>query len=711
MAMNIAKASVDRPVLTTVIFFIIILIGAVSFYRLSIDLMPEVEYPTISVSTSYGNVGPEEIEELITRPVEESLAAVQGVEEITSTSSEGSSRVTVSFTWGTDLDVAANDVRERIDRIVGSLPDDADRPRIFKFNVSSQAILNLGISSSMSPRDLRQLVEDQIQYRLERVAGVASTSISGGYNREIHVDLKSAKLKALGLSSQTIINALRNENRNIPAGTLESGDKNILVRTQGEFSSLNDIRETVITMKDGTPIRDEDVADVEDSWQEVTSVSRINGKQGLSIGIYKQSGANTVQVAEAVKEEAARINLDIPQIEIFTLSDQSRYITQSINNVRDSTLIGGILAVLVLFLLLRNISSTVIIATAIPISIIATFGLLYFGGFTLNIMTFGGLALGIGMLVDCSIVVLENIYRHREQGKDRIESTLIGTSEVWTAIVASTMTNLVVFIPVIFIRGMSGVMFQQMAYVVGFSLLCSLFVASTLVPMLASRFLTYLPSKHYDGENLLHKIYSSSEGAFKRVEETYATFLQWALGHRKTVIFTVLTFFIFSVFLVSLIGVELMPASDEGEVRVNLEMAVGTKLEPVEKVTEYAENIIRKEVPEMESMMSRTGGGGYMSFGGGATSNISIYLVPKDERKRSSEEVANDLRRFFTGIPGVTATTRQGRNFMLRMSTSVTTDEISIEVRGHDLDIAQELAKRVDEVVKEVPYQPRGGKP
>jgi hydrophobic/amphiphilic exporter-1 (mainly G- bacteria), HAE1 family len=697
----IAKASVNRPVLTTVIFFIIILIGAVSFQRLSIDFMPSVEYPTVTVSASYGNVGPLEIEELITRPLEESLAAVQGVEEISSTSSEGSSRVGVSFEWGTDLDVATNDVRERIDRISRSLPDDVDRPNIMKYDVNSMPILYLGVSSNMNTLDLRELIEDQVQYRLERVNGVASTSVRGGLTRELHVNLKAAKLKALGISPQTVITALNNENMNVPAGTYEKGNSDILIRTQGEFSSLNDISETVVTVKDGTPIRVGDIADVEDSWQEITNISRINGEEGLNLMIYKQSGSNTVEVAEAVKAEIEKINLDLPQIKIFTIMDQSKYIEQSISDVGYSAMIGGILAILILFLMLRNISSTFIISTAIPISIIATFALLYFGGFTLNVFTFGGLALGIGMLVDDSIVVLENIYRHREAGLNPIDSTITGTGEVIAAVIASTLTTLVVFIPVVFIQGMSGIIYKQMAAVVCFSLMCSLFVALSLVPMLASRFLHYTPPEHYDGENLLHKFYSFSEAGFKKVEQNYSAFLKWALDHRKTVLLVTAGLFLISVFLVRFIGVELMPTSDEGEVRVSLEMAVGTTLEPMDKVTRQAEEIIRKEVPEMTSMLSDAGGGGWRSSGSNSSS-ISIYLVAKDQRKRSSEDVANDLRRVLSNIPGVTITARKSTNFMLRMSSS-NTDSISVEVRGYDLDTAKELAVKVDEIVKAVP--------
>ncbi|MDZ7262394.1 MAG: efflux RND transporter permease subunit, partial [candidate division KSB1 bacterium] len=350
----------------------------------------------------------------------------------------------------------------------------------------------------------------------------------------------------------------------------------------------------------------------------------------------------------------------------------------------------------------RNLSSTAIIATAIPISVIATFGLMYFGGFTLNIITFGGLALGIGMLVDSSIVVLENIYRHREEGQSPITSALEGTSEVWSAILASILTTIVVFFPVVFIRGMSGIMFQQMAYVVSFSLLCSLIVALTLIPMLASRFLRYHPVQHYKGENWLHKIYSYSEETFRRVEQRYGQLLRWALGHRKLVTLTTLALFLGSVLLVRFIGVELMPAADEGEVRVELEMAVGSRLELVDQASRTVENIIRQQVPEMVSLLSRVGGGGFGSSGG-HTAELRITLVPKKDRRRSSEQIANDLRKALSGLPGVTVRSRAGQGlFLLRMGSSQT-DNVSVEVRGYDLKTAQELARRVEQVVKRVP--------
>jgi hydrophobic/amphiphilic exporter-1 (mainly G- bacteria), HAE1 family len=701
--MNMAHGSINRPVLTAVIFLVIITLGLVSYNRLSIDLMPEITYPTISVSTEYGNVGPQEMEELVTRPLEESLAAVQGVEEINSSSTEGRSSVRVSFVWGTDLDVAANDMRDRLDRAMSRLPEDIERPMIRKFDLSAFPIMFISVASNMNPLELRQLVEDQVKYRIERVAGVAAVTINGGLKREIHIDLHAAQIKALGLSPDEIIAALKNENRNIPAGLYDKGNLEVLIRTQGEYRTLEEIRNTVITIRQGAPIQIQDVADVLDSWEEVRDLNRVNGKPGLRMSINKQSGANTVDVAAATRTEIEAINRDFPQIQLIPQFDSSVYIKQSISNVGSSTMYGGILAVLILFLFLRNLSSTVIIATAIPISIIATFGLMYFGGFTLNIITFGGLALGIGMLVDNAIVVLENTFRHREGGLSPIDSAVIGAAEVSSAIVSSTLTTVVVFFPVVFIRGMSGIMFQQMAYVVTFSLMCSLLVALTLVPMLSSRFLHYRPAAHQKGESALQKIYATSEAALLRVERQYAQLLQKAMRRRKQVVIATALLFVGSIILIRFIGVELMPKTDESEVRLEIETAVGSQLEVVDEATLAIEEVVRQQVPEMVMMSARIGSGGYSSAGGGHTSEIRVTLKPIKERKRSSEQIANDLRKAVSGIAGVTVRTRAGQGMsMLRMGASGS-DAISVEVRGYNLETAQVLAQRVDQIVRQVP--------
>ncbi|MBN2461660.1 MAG: efflux RND transporter permease subunit, partial [Candidatus Cloacimonetes bacterium] len=606
--MSIARGPIYRPVLTFIIFLIVVILGIVSFTRLPIDLMPEITYPTISVITSYGNVGPQEMEEQVTRPVEEAIAAVQGVEEITSTSAEGQSQVRIAFAWGTDLDTAADDIRDRIDRVLNRLPEDVERPMIRKFDLSGFPVLIIGISGNMNSLVLRQLVEDQIKYRLERIPGVASVDIRGGLNREIHITVAARQLKSFDLSLDDVLGAIRNENKNIPVGLYTKGDHDVLIRTQGEYSSLDEIRNTVIATRNMKPVMIGDIAQVSDSYEEITQFIRIDGAPGLSISISKQSGANTVTVAESVNRELQKIKMDFPQLQLIPLIDSSQYIKQSISNMGYAVLIGGLLAVFILFLFLRNITSTIIITTAIPVSIIASFGLLYFSGLTLNIMTLGGLALGIGMLVDSSIVVLENIYRHKEQGDSDINSALNGTSEVWSAILASVLTTIVVFLPVVFVRGMSGILFQQMALVVSFSLLCSLIVSLTLIPMLSSRFLKYKPLQQNNNHAWLHRIYTTSEINFKKVENKYGSLLKWALNNRRIVLGFSFALFLFSVILIKFIGVELMPETDEGEVRVNIEMDVGTKLEAIDAVTMEIEEKIRQAVPEMVSMLSRIGG-------------------------------------------------------------------------------------------------------
>lgn len=701
--MNISEGAVKRPILTFIIFLTVVTLGMVSFSRLSIDLMPDITYPTISVMTTYENVGPEEMEEMITRPIEEALASVQGVQEITSTSVEGQSQVRVSFIWGSDLDAAANDIRDRIDRVMGRLPEDINRPMIRKFDISMMPIVQLGVSSSMNPRDLRQFVDDEVVYRLERVPGVAAATISGGLLREIHVELHADQMKALGLSTDTILSSLNSENSNIPAGLYQKGNLDVLVRTQGAFQSLDEIRNTVIATKGGAPIRVMDVADVTDSWREVRSFDRIDGKPGLRVSVNKQSGTNTVKVAKAIKEEVDHINREFPQIQVTPTMDTSTYIQRSIANLGEAAIVGGILAIIILFLFLRNITTTAIVSIAVPISIIATFGLMYFGGFTLNIMTLGGLSLGVGMLMDNSIVVLENIYRHRESGLSAFKAALTGTSEVWSAIMAGTLTHIVVFFPVVFMQGMSGIMFKQMAYVVSFSMICSLLVATTLVPMLSSKFVKYQASDKTKKKDGLQKVYAVSENTFRRVEQSYGRALRWALGNKKMILIISGGLFLVSLFLVRFVGVELMPQADESEVTVNMEMAVGTRPDVINQITAVAEDIIRKNVPERVVMVTRVGGGGYRSSSGPQTSEITIATVPKNQRKRSSEQIAADLRKQLYGLPGVIVRTRAGQGlFMLRMGSS-TSDAVSVEVRGYDLKTAGEFAKVVEEAVRQVP--------
>jgi HAE1 family hydrophobic/amphiphilic exporter-1 len=567
--MRISRFTVNRPIFTLMAVFIVLILGGISFVKLPIDLMPDITYPTLSISTSYTNASPEEMEELVTRPIEEAMSALPGVEELTSVSSEGQSSVRVTFAWGTDLDAASNDIRDRLDRVIPALPDDADRPVLRKFDLASFPILILGAYGNLDPIQMERLIQDRVMYRIESVPGVAVLDIWGELEREIHVNLDPGKIKALGLPVNGILARIQAENVNVPAGTIERGNLEVLVRTPGQYTDLDELRNTIIALRSGESIKLGEIASVEDTHQKIQRIVRINGQPGVRLSVQKQSGMNTVEVASRVMAEVRKINEELPQINLTPIIDTSDYIRRSISNVGSSALYGGLLAIFVLLLFLRNLRSTIIIATAIPISIIATFALMYFAGFTLNIMTLGGMALGIGMLVDSAIVVLENIYRMREsEGRDAKQAAVEGSEEVTAAIIASTLTTVVVFLPLVFMEGMSGVMFKQLAYVVSFSLLCSLVVSLTLVPMLASRLLRVTGMEKVPHESLIHLVYRVTGGLLIRIENAYKELLHVCLNHRPTVVVLGILAFIGCLLLVPYIGSEFMPAADEGSSRL-----------------------------------------------------------------------------------------------------------------------------------------------
>ena len=696
--MRISRLSIRRPVFTVMAVLIVVLLGGVSLSRLPIDLMPDITYPTLSIMANYENASPQEMEKLVTRPIEEAMTAVPGVEEVTSISSEGATQVRVNFSWGSDLDAATSDVRDRLDRVMGRLPEEVERPVLRKFDLASFPVLILGASSNLDPMEMRRIIDDQVKYRIERLPGVASLDVRGGLDREIHVNLRADKVKALALPLDQILQRIRSENVNIPAGPVERGPMEIMVRTPGEYTSLEDLRNTVITVRDGAPLLLREIAEVEDAWEKITRIVRVDGRPGIRMAVYKQSGTNTVAVARGVLQELERVNQDLPQMRIVPIIDTSDYIERSITNVGSSLFYGGLLAVLVLLFFLRNVRSTAIVATSIPISVIATFALMYFGGFTLNLMTLGGLALGVGMLVDNAIVVLENIFRLRRSG-DIQTAAVTGTEEVTPAIIASTITTLAVFLPLVFMQGMSGVMFKQLSYVVSLSLICSLAAALTLVPMLSARLLR--PDGNGASPSATGRLRGALDRLFSGLEETYGRILRFALAHRLSVVVLLLLCLAGSLALVPLVGVEFMPGTDEAEVRISAEMAVGTRVEVVSEQFLAIEELVRREVPEMRNMVSFMGG----SFWRGRTSHtgeLRVALVPRSQRDRSSEEVANDLRRRLTGIPGVTVRTRAGQGlFLLRMGAGGA-DRIEVNVRGHDLEVADALSRRVKAVMMRV---------
>ena len=700
--MNLPEFSIRRPVTVLMSALIAMLLGGIAFVRIPVDLMPETEYPTISINVSYEGVAPEEMETLVARPLEQVLAAAPGVEEITSSSSEGRVSVRCRFAYGTDMDEAANDLRTRIDRRRTSLPDDIDPPTLYKFDVSQFPVMFLTVAAAdMDPKELRHFTEKYIQFRIERVNGVAQARVSGGLRRQIHVNLSLEKLRALRLSVARVVQTLRRENVNLPVGPVKEGRYEVLFRTEGEFKNLNDILNVGVATRNGVPVYIRDIATVEDSHEDIRYLVTVDGKPAVRMFIYKQSGANTVEVSEGIHAEVANIIRDYPNIAVSVPWDSADFILGAIRNVRQATLFGGTLAVVVLLFFLRSITSTLIIGIAIPISVIATFALMYFNGFTLNIVSFGGLALGVGMLVDNAIVVLENIYRHREQGSEIKRAAIIGSKEVSTAISASTLTTIAVFVPVLFMAGMSAQTFQQLAWVVSFALLCSLIIATTVVPLLCSRFLPDVASRSRR-RGLGGWLYQKTGDFQERLSDRYGAVISWSLDHRLIVVACATALFAGSLYLAPLIGVELEPEVDEGQIRVNLDLEPGTRAQVTDAVVQRVVQVVRENVPEIKNIMTEAGSNSTWRAEGTNQGQLRIELIDQSLRDRNAAEIVAQLRPLMHVEPGMLIRTRVSSGMRRRGSGFGDEDRLSVEVRGHDMGTIRRLAEQVRETMMSV---------
>ena len=698
--MSLPEFSIKRPVTVLMAVMICLLLGAISFVEIPVDLMPEIDSPTLSITTDYEGVAPEEVETLISRPMEQIVSSAPGVERVSSTSSEGRSSVRVEFAYGTDIEVAADEVRSRLDRGRRALPDDIDPPTIFKFDVTQFPIMFVTLASAdMDAKQLRSFVEKAILYRLERVKGVGQVRVGGGLRREIHVDLNLEKLRALNLSVAQVVDTIRRENMNRPVGPVREGRFDVLLRTSGEFNSVEQILNVSLTSREGVPVYVRDIAAVEDSHEDIRHYVGVNGKPALRLILFKQSGSNTVKISDAVWTEVDRIHKDYPQIKIEKTMDTADFINSAINNVKGAAGVGAVLAVVVLLFFLRSLSSTMIIGVAIPISVISTFSLMYFNGFTLNTVSFGGLALGVGMLVDNAIVVLENIYRHREQGKKPKEAALIGSKEVAMAITASTFTTIAVFVPVLFMGGYSAQTFQQLAYVVSFALLCSLVVGLTVVPALCSRYLG-------SGQSGL-RIFRPLETAMASLAQSYGRGIGWALNNRLFVTAAAAGLLGGAVWLSDYVGVELEPQVDDGQIRVNVELESGTRAEVTKEIIDKMEALVTEHVPEAEYIMTEAGSDSPFRSIATHIGELRITLSDQSERERNARQVTNELRPLLTAIaPGVQVRTRiSGGNFGRRRAGGGDGggDRLQVAIRGYSPDTTQNLALQVRDAMLSVP--------
>ncbi len=712
--MNWTETAVRRPVSTLMACVIVALMGVEALSRLALDLMPDVTYPVITVITLYEGAGPEEVETLITRPIEQAVSSVQGVDRLYSSSQEGASEVRVRFDWGVDLDAAIGDLRARLERTRAALPEDAQPPFIYRYDVADFPVIYLGLISSLDPIQATRLAEQVIAPQLERLDGVAGVRIRGRVRREIQVAIDHDRLLARGIGVNEVITALRQQNVMHPAGDVQQGHLRVLVRSAGAFGSLDEIRETVVRRNGASVVRIRDVADVIDGEQERTELTRVDGQPGMMLYIYKQSGANTVAVSDRVREAVEQINAMLPEAELRIRVDKADYIRAAVANVRQAAYWGIGLAVLVLLIFLRSLRSTLIIATTIPIALLATFVLMYFRGFTLNIVSFGGLALGIGMLVDNAIVVLESISRRREDGQPPQTAAIEGTGEVAAAVTASTLTTIIVFLPLLFIGGATGILLKQLAWVVSFSLVCSLAAGLTLTPCLMAHFRWPFSGRRTGGTLAVMNEPPPSAGSGsprgravepRRVpagwlERLYAAVLTACLRHRAAVTVALIGMMAFAAGLAPRVPTEFLPKTDEGDLQIYGEMAPGIRLEELSRQTALLEEQVLRMVPEAQTVAAFIGDDADDSDEWNETA-LRITLVPRSERERSSEEIRRALEAQLKRPAGLDLQIRV-RSDMLMGRMFATDTDLAVEIRGHDREQAARLAEQVAAVMKTV---------
>ncbi len=732
--MRLIEFSLTRRVTIAMGAVALVLFGLVAFQRLSINLLPDLSYPSLTVETRYPGAAPAEIESLVTRPIEEVIGVVSGVQRLTSTSRPGLSQVTLEFDWKRDMDFAALDVREKLDLI--RLPQQASKPVVLRFDPANDPILRLYLTGGESLYQLRYVGEEVVKKDLESTEGVAAIKVNGGYEEEIQVRVDEGKLSLVGLTIQDVNTKLLQENVNQAGGSLYESEARYLVRANNEFEGLPDILQTVLTSQNGRVVRVSDVARVERGHKRREVITRHGAEEAVELALYKEGDSNTVQVARSVSTRLAAIADELPEgIEISTGVDQSKFIQASIREVLSNALLGGFIAVIVLLLFLKDPRSTLIIGLSIPISIVTTFFLMYRTGTTLNIMSLGGLALGVGMLVDNAIVVLEAVYKHREAGENRFDSALKGASEVGRAVIASTLTTVAVFLPVVFLDGVAAQLFRDMALTVSFSLVASLVIALTLIPMLAAalgatrlesvptppaagrriarsiwRVFVWLPSLVLKGLRIAggwvgrvltiaaKPISKAFDGVLGTVSNAYPKLLGWALARRMLVIVVALVVFIGALALVPGLGFDLIPAFSQGEFSFLVELPEGTPLEVVDRYVAEVQDVVADD-PRVGSLSSIAGGRGLSLTNTGTegenTARIQVLMAsgttPQDE-----QAVITALRSRFDETPEVAYKFERPTYFSFRTP-------IEVEIYGDQLEDLHSVAADVRGRLAELP--------
>ncbi len=710
--MWLTRLSLKYPITTLMASIAILVLGLVSFKQLPIDMLPNIQIPVVSAITFYNGAGPLDMEQSVTVPIERAVSSTNDVDYIQSSTREGISRISIFFNWDANTNVGLIDVIQKINRVLNILPTGVSQPLALRFDITNVPVITVALSSNMDERALYDLAYNVIEPQLEHLPGVAFAQVVGGKIREIHLTLDRNRIEATGIPIMQVVQAVSSSNLILPSGDLKTGVFDYSLRTESQFNLVEPMGDIVIKVDNGIPVRVRDVARIEDSFQEQTEVIRNNGNHGVILRVQKTPGSNTVEVVDQVLEQLKHLR-DVPaSVKTSTAFDQSDYIRDSISGLLREGALGAFLAVLVIVIFLRNLRSTIIIFTAIPLSILVTFIFFRFSGITLNIMTLGGLALGVGRLVDDSIVELENISRHyslmKTQGVSKIKATLDAAMEVASPIFVSTLTTVIVFLPVIFLTGIAKMLFIPLVLTITVALFGSFFVSRTVTPVLCYRALKAEREPDPNSRKLSDRLQIWSRDMLNKIDTLYENTLKASLRHKKIVIFGVVGFSAISFFLFKFIGTEFFPESDESQFSVSVKLPVGTRIEETEKFCEKIEKIIQETVPEAKTIVTDIGVPGARSgslFGqnsGSHNANVQVSLIPPGERKRTVFEIVNQLRPKLLALPGGTiyASTGGFLKFLLNFGSAA---PIDVAILGYDFDASDKLSRQVFDLIKSVP--------
>jgi CzcA family heavy metal efflux pump len=706
--MWLTRLALRYPISTFLIAVTVLVLGLVSLGQLPIDLLPNISIPVVSVSTNYPGASPLDMEQTVTKAIERAVSSVNNVDYIESTTREGVSRVRINLNWGASPDVAMVDVIQRVNRAMRNMPDGVSQPIVQRFDINSRSICHLVVFGDMDQRDLYDLASNVIQPEIEHLPGVATAQVSGGRIREIHVIMDRNRLQALQIPVQSVLTAIANANLIVPSGDIKTGPFDYALKTESRFNIVQPMENIVVRMVNGVPIRIRDIGAVEDSYQEQTGIIRINGKPGLTLEVQKLANANTVNVVDNIKRTLPNLAGIPPNVRISMTGDQSRYIRQTISGLAREALLGALLAMLIILFFIHNLRGTLIIVVAIPLSILITFILFRFGNVTLNIMTFGGLALAVGRLVDDSIVALEVSYRHynqRREGQTKMEATLEAAKEVASPIFVSTLATVIVFLPVVFMTGVAKLLFVPLTLTIAVALFGSYFVSRTVTPLMCYQYLP--PEKALDRESrkLSDRLRAMAHDAIERLDAVYERALRWTLGHRRLIIGGIAGMGLLSCVLLKFIGTEFFPDQDESQFGISIKLPVGTRSELTDKVASQVEKILQENVPEIQAMIASVGvqsGGGGRGNSGSHAANIQVTLVPPDQRHRSVFQIVRDIRPKVTRVPGATTFANWGGflRFLLNFGSNA---PIDVEIQGYDLATGSQLASQIAGIVRSTP--------